>query len=137
MCVRACPHPHTNLGVGVGETNDLLLGGDSRQHQPHVHAIDPTLTLLAVALVICVWGTGKAHHAPKQASCVDHKLYTCSGDFDDEKGVFGTTDLCTGDQDTWHCCEGTAFKIVPDGHCTHFRTSLHSPARSWPALLAA
>ena len=60
---------------------------------------------------------GKSEHAPKFASCVDPKLYTCSGDFDDKKGVFIKTDLCTGDMDDWHCCEGTAFKKGPDANC--------------------
>ena len=63
---------------------------------------------------------GKAEHAPKAASCVDPKRYTCSGDFDDKKGVIGfQTDLCTGDMDTLHCCEGTATKIpAGDELCT-------------------
>ena len=63
---------------------------------------------------------GKAHHATKAASCVDPKLYTCSGDFDDKKGIWGfQTDLCTGVLDAWHCCEGTATKIATgDELCT-------------------
>ena len=60
-------------------------------------------------------GAGKAEHAPLAANCVDPKLYTCSGDFDDKKGFIGfQTDLSTGQYDSRHCCEGTATKI-PEG----------------------
>ena len=64
-----------------------------------------------------IYLAGKAEHAPKAASCVDPNLYTCSGNFDDEKGIFIKTDLCTGDLDAFHCCEGVAVKKGPDANC--------------------
>ena len=48
---------------------------------------------------------------------MDPRFYTCSGDFDDKKGVLGfQTDLCTGEQDAWHCCEGTVSAKQPVGN---------------------
>ena len=50
------------------------------------------------------------------ASCVDPKLFTCSGGMRAKKGG---TDLCTWSLDTLHCCAGTATKILRgDELCT-------------------
>lgn len=57
----------------------------------------------------------KQAYPTSTATCVDPKLYTCSGTMEKK----GTTDLCTGDLDTLHCCAGTATKIPPgDKLCT-------------------